>query len=101
MLTRTVWLVRGWLTILTGLLTFLLVGARQTAHKDSERIDTVCRSFASVGNIDALPASTLTGISVIVVHRNAAVKLGCGSLLNEPSEILLQKVKKFNLQLDG
>lgn len=101
MLTRTVWLVRGWLVFLTIMFTYLIVTSRQAAHENSDRIDSVCRSFASVGNLDALPTATINGISFIVVHRNAAIKLGCGKLLRDPSPILLQKVRDYNIQLDG
>lgn len=100
-MSRTVWLVRGWLLILSGVLTVILVNSRQAAHKNAEHIDSICKSFASVGNLDIAPTATKTGVFIVVEHRNAAILLGCGDLLDEPSDILKQKVKQFNVRLDG
>ncbi len=87
--------------VLTIMLTYLIVNSRQTAHQNSERIDSICKSFSSVGNLEVTPTTTINGVTFIVVHRNAAIKLGCGNLLVSPVPELLNKVREFNLQLDG
>lgn len=101
MISRTIWLVRGWLVLLTIMFAYLIVTSRQEAHRNSDRIDSVCKSFASAGNLDVLSTTTINGVAFVVLHRNGAIHLGCGNLLNKPSDILVKKTNQFHLHMDG
>jgi len=98
---KTIWVVRGWLLALTILLTVLLVSSRQASHKNAEQIEQVCRSFASVGNLDIPASITKTGVQFVVEHRNAAIGLGCGDLLEQPTPLLRQKAQQYNIRMEG
>lgn len=101
MITRTIWLVRGWLILLTVMFAYLIVTSRQESRRNSDRINSVCKSFASAGNLDVLNTTPINGIAFVVLHRNGAIHLGCGNLLNKPSDTLVNKANQFHLHMDG
>lgn len=80
---------------------YLIVISRQEAHRNSSRIDVVCTSFASVGNLDVIETTTKNGAAFIIKHRNAAIKLGCGDELDHPTNMLLRKALEYDLDMDG
>jgi hypothetical protein len=98
---RSLWILRGWLLAVTGLITFLIVNSRQQTNDNKVKIDAICRSFASAGNLDVPVNPTMNGIAFIAIHRNGAIVLGCGNLLKPASDELKEKAKHFGIDLRG
>lgn len=98
---RELWTTRVILILLALLTGFVLVSTKRESAENKTKIITVCRSFASVGNLDVATATTKTGVAVIVEHRNASIHLGCGDLLISPSPLLRRLATQFNIDMEG